>query len=257
MERAAPRPGLDLSRRAFLEAFGWSLFAFLGALPYLFWQLRDPAALPRLLRERLLAGGEALPTLLLRQLLLLALLLFICSWLAGLFRRRYGLPGWGLLELRAWLGRRRNALLAVGFLALVPALHLAGYLLYERETVRLLPELYPSAAGAALLKAWMNTVTFATVGRLGLLTVGCGIVRRKGAANLLVALFFCFLLVQTLQRYGLLPLADERLALALLATLVSQLLLNWIYLKSGFALSLLAQFALELKFVTYALLLRG
>jgi hypothetical protein len=249
-------PGLDLRGATAGRALLLGSAAFLCALPSLFLQLTaGPPS--RLLQEKAQSSGLSLPALALQQLLLLWFLLFFCALLAAVLARRYRLPGLGLAELAALLKSRRGALLLACGLSAAFALHLAGYDLYEGAAAQLIPELYPRGALAAALKGLMNAATLTVVGRLGLLTVALGAVRRPAIANALVSLFFCFLLVHTLQRYGVLGLAGQRLPLALAAVFFSNVLFNWIYLRSGLALSCFAQLLWEARFVTFTFLLAG
>lgn len=240
---------IEVNRRSWQQSLLISALAFAASLPYLAYALSPARPLPSLLQQRAAIGGEGIHPLILSQLGLLALLFLLCSAIFCLFGRRYGLPPLGWPQAGDFSPFWQWFLLGP---AVAAAFHCVSYWAVDRFGFPALRELYPEEIAGAGAKMLMNAAALTVVGRLGLLTVARGITRRSTLANLLVSLFFVFLLFHTLHRYGALNWQSPTLPLAAALVGGSQFLINGVYLRRGLWPALYLQLLLEAKYPLYA-----
>jgi hypothetical protein len=153
-----------------------------------------------------------------------ALVVLIAALTGALFARRYGLAG---------VGDRGALRRAAPWLALAPVVGVASYLLLGHALAQRVPQLYPTTLGWALARTLKGALFDEIVARFGMMTILCGIVRRKALANVAQATFFTALGVHGLSFFGTSPPLDALMVASVAATFGLHLGLGWLFARYG------------------------
>ena len=176
-----------------------------------------------------------------------SLLLLVCvlSAMVGLsFASRRGLPGLGSpAALREeWKG-----------LALIGAvLGAASFILFDQWFARVSPAAYPRSPLVLLSIPFKTALTEEIILRLCMVTVAAGVFRRNWAGVLVIALLAPLLGFKSLRFLGLENLSGALIAVQLLLSLLSNLVLGAVFVSRGLLSCLVVKFAFGLKYLAVA-----
>jgi len=191
------------------------------------------------------AGPGTDPWALLAGQSFLLLLICVLSAMVGLaFASRRGLPGLGKPETlrEEWKG-----------LALIGAvLGAVSFILFDQWFARVSPSAYPQSPAVLLSIPFKTSLTEEIILRLCMVTVAAGLFRRNWAGVLVIALLAPLLAFKSFRFLGLEQVSAALIAVQLLLSLLSNLVLGVVFVSRGLLSCLVVKFVFGLKYLAVA-----
>ncbi len=211
-----------------------SALGVISIVPYFYYLVFVvPSAGPRV-------GHDPL-TFLALELVLLSVLLFLSSLIGFSFSRRFELPGFG--EVKGLL--KALPILVVAGLLLVAA----SYLIFDRFFVAISPISFPKGIVYLISLPFKGALADETILRLGLVTIGVGLTKNKGAGVVLMSAVASLFTVKYFEFIGI-PFGLNYLFIThLLLSFIGNIILGWLFVTRGLAWAMTLKFIIGLKYL--------
>ncbi len=180
-------------------------------------------------------------TFLVIELVLLWLVLFLCSLVGFSFAQRLDLPGFG--RMREFLVAL--PLLAIGGLVLVAV----SYFVFDRYFFAIAPVSFPKRPIYLLAIPFKAALADETILRLGLVTIGVGLTKNKGAGVILMSAVSSLLTVKYFEFIGIPFALDHFYIVYLLLSFLGNIILGWLFVTRGLAYAMALKFVIGCKYL--------
>jgi hypothetical protein len=180
-------------------------------------------------------------TLVAAQLVLVLILLFLSALIGFSFATRLDLPGLG--EVRAWL-KGLPILIPCGFFLVA-----LSYFAFDRYFLLISPASFPTDPVYLAAVPFKGAFVDETVLRLGLVTIGVGLVRDKAAGVIVTSAVASLFTIKYFEFIGMPFALDPLFVVHLLLSFLGNLLLGWLFVTRGLLWSMTLTFVLDLKYL--------
>ena len=175
------------------------------------------------------------------ELVLLWLVLFLSSLVGFSFSQRLGLPGFG---------RMRDFLVAlplviIGGLVLVAI----SYFAFDRYFFAIAPVSFPREPIYLVTIPFKAALADETILRLGLVTIGVGLTKNKGAGVILMSAVSSLLTVKYFEFIGIPFALNHFYVVYLLLSFLGNIIQGWLFVTRGLAFSMALKFVIGCKYL--------
>lgn len=175
------------------------------------------------------------------ELVLLALLLFLSALIGFSFSARLDLPGLGSVRELVFA---LPALIAGGI-----ALVALSYVVFDRYYFMVAPSTFPRETVYLAAMPFKAALADETILRFGLVTIGVGLTKNKGAGVVLMSAVSTLLTVKYLEFVGLPFALDHFYVVYLLLSFFGNILLGWLFVTRGLLYSMALKFVIGCKYL--------
>lgn len=175
------------------------------------------------------------------ELVLLALLLFLSALIGFSFSTRLDLPGFG--KIRDFI-YALPALVAGGI-----ALVALSYVVFDRYYFMVAPATFPRETIYLAALPFKAALADETILRLGLVSIGVGLTKNKGAGVVLMSAVSTLFTVKYLEFVGLPFMLDHFYVVYLLLSFFDNILLGWLFVTRGLLYSMALKFVIGCKYL--------
>jgi hypothetical protein len=178
------------------------------------------------------------------QTLLLFIILFLCSLIGFSFAKRLELPGLG--EVKGYL--RDLPLLIAGGIVLAAV----TYLVYDRYLFIQYPSFFPKDTFYLMSLPFRVALVNETILRMGLVTIGVGVMRNRGVGVIIMAAIASLFTVKYFEYLGISFGITPLFIVHLLISFIGNLLLGWLFVTRGLLYSMTVAFVVGWKYLLIA-----
>jgi hypothetical protein len=186
-------------------------------------------------------AGQDPWTFLAFEVMLLFLILLLSALVGFSFSPRLGLPGFGRMKELLYA----LPLLIVGGLILVAT----SYLVFDRYFYAIAPVSFPRQPIYLFTIPFKAALADETILRLGLVTVGVGLTRNKGAGVILMSAVSSLLTVKYFEFIGIPFALNHFYILYLLLSFLGNIILGWLFVTRGLAYAMALKFVIGCKYL--------
>jgi hypothetical protein len=172
---------------------------------------------------------------------MLSLVLFLSALIGFGFSARLGLPGFG--RLREFL--RALPIIVVGGVVLIGI----SYIAFDRYFFTIAPVSFPRKAVYLLTIPFKSALADETILRLGLVTIGVGLTKNKGAGVILMSAVSTLLTVKYFEFIGIPFALNHFYIVYLLMSFLGNIVQGWLFVTRGLAYSMALKFVIGCKFL--------
>jgi hypothetical protein len=175
------------------------------------------------------------------ELVLLAFVLFLSALIGFSFSERLDLPGFG--KVRGFL--TALPVLIVGGIALVAL----SYLVFDRYYFTIAPVSFPRETVYLVAIPFKAALADETILRLGLVTIGVGLTKSKGAGVVLMSAVSTLFTVKYLEFIGMPFALDHFYVVYLLLSFLGNIMFGWLFVTRGLLYSMALKFVIGCKYL--------
>lgn len=175
------------------------------------------------------------------ELVLLTFVLFLSALVGFSFSARFDLPGLGNLGEFV----RALPLLVAGGIGLVAI----SYVVFDRYFLVVAPVYFPRQPIYLATIPFKAALTDETILRLGLVTIGVGLTRSKGAGVVLMSAVATLFTVKYLEFIGIPFALDYFYIVYLLLSFLGNIIVGWLFVTRGLLYSMALKFVIGCKYL--------